>query len=51
VNAGNLVGPTGVSDVSPEERIAMRRYVIAAALVALAVPTIAAAKGPASASI
>jgi hypothetical protein len=34
-----------------EERIAMRRYVIAAALVALALPALAAAKGPVSASI
>jgi hypothetical protein len=34
-----------------EERIAMRRYVIAAALVALMLPAVVAAKGPVSASI
>jgi hypothetical protein len=34
-----------------EERTAMRRYVIAAALVALVLPAVAAAKGPVSASI
>jgi hypothetical protein len=34
-----------------EERTAMRRYFIAAALVALALPAVAAAKGPVSASI
>jgi hypothetical protein len=34
-----------------EERIAMRTYLVAAALVALLLPALAAAKGPASASI
>jgi hypothetical protein len=40
-----------IDGVSSTERIAMRRYVIAAALVALALPALAAAKGPVSASI
>jgi hypothetical protein len=48
----NLFGVDGVSKANLEERTAMRRYLVAAALVvALVLPTLARAKGPLSAFI
>src|SRR5262245_34518208 len=48
---GNRVAVTGVPSTSYRERTAMRRYLVAAAVVALLVPALAAAKGPSGASI
>jgi hypothetical protein len=49
---GNLIAGGGVAKANLVERSAMRRYVIAVALVgALVLPVLAAAKGPVSASI
>jgi hypothetical protein len=50
-NGWNLLRESGVIRTNLVERTAMRRYVVAAAVVALVLPALAAAKGPVSATI
>jgi uncharacterized protein (DUF58 family) len=47
----NLLRESGVIGTNLVERTAMRRYVVAAAVVALVLPAVAAAKGPVSVTI